>query len=202
MTLQLIGAGWGRTGTKSLQNALAVLGYRAHHMHEVFQNPEHSELFLAAARGDADWNRIYDGYTATVDWPGAAFWRELADAYPDAKVLLSIRDPQEWYESYCATVRQPILDGGLGTWSDMVHEVIVEREFGGEPNDRDHLVAAFERHTEAVIATIDPARLLVYRVAQGWEPLCAFLGAPVPDEPFPRVNDRESFLARNRGDTS
>ena len=70
-------------------------------MHEVFLHPEHSEWFLAAARGDADWDAIYEGYTATVDWPGAAFWRELAAAYPDAKVLLSVRDPQEWYESYC-----------------------------------------------------------------------------------------------------
>ena len=99
MTLQIIGAGWGRTGTKSLRDALDRLGYTTHHMHEVFLHPEHSDLFLAAARGDADWEAIYDGYTATVDWPGAAFWRELADAYPDARVLLSIRDPQDWYAS-------------------------------------------------------------------------------------------------------
>ena len=73
-------------------------------MHEVFLHPEHSEWFLAAARGDADWDAIYEGYTATLDWPGAAFWRELADAYPEAKVLLTVRDPKDWYESYRETV--------------------------------------------------------------------------------------------------
>jgi len=196
MALQLIGAGWGRTGTYSLMEALNQLGLRTHHMHEVFQHPEHSDLFLAAARGEADWDAIYDGYDATVDWPGAAFWRELAGQYPDAKVLLTTRDAQEWYESYAATIRQPILSGELGTWSDMVREVIVERDFGGEPNDRDHLVAAFEQHNDDVIATIAPDRLLVYQVTEGWEPLCAFLDRPVPDTPFPHSNDRASWAAR------
>jgi hypothetical protein len=165
-------------------------------MHEVFQRPEHSDLFLAAARGDADWDAIYDGFDATVDWPGAAFWRELTVQYPDAKVLLTTRDAQEWYDSYAATIRQPILSGELGTWSDMVREVIVERDFGGEPDDRDHLVAAFEQHNDDVIATIAPDRLLVYQVTQGWEPLCAFLDLPVPDAPFPHSNDRASWAAR------
>jgi len=196
MSLQVIGAGWGRTGTYSLYTALERLGFRTHHMHEVFLNPVHSEWFLAAARGAADWDAIYDGYAATVDWPGASFWRELADVYPDAKVLLSVRDPQEWYESYCATIQRPIAEGGFGTWDEMVREVIVERDFGGEPDDRDHLVGAFERHTDDVIASIAPERLLVYRVSEGWEPLCAFLGVEAPDAPFPRMNDRESFGKR------
>jgi len=196
MALQLIGAGWGRTGTYSLMEALNQLGFRTHHMHEVFQHPEHSDLFLAAARGNPDWDAIYDGYDATVDWPGAAFWREISLQYPDAKVLLTTRDAQEWYESYTATIRQPIVSGELGTWSDMVREVIVERDFAGEPNDRDHLVAAFEQHNDDVIATIPPDRLLVYQVTQGWEPLCAFLDVAVPDAPFPHSNDRASWAAR------
>ena len=200
MALKVIGAGWGRTGTRSLYDALERLGFRAHHMHEVFLHPEHSEWFLAAARGDADWDAIYEGYTATLDWPGAAFWRELADAYPEAKVLLTVRDPQDWYESYCATIRQPIVEGGFGTWDEMVRAVILERDFGGEPDDRDHLVGAFARHNEDVISSIAPERLLVYRVSEGWEPLCAFLGTPVPDEPFPRMNDRASWAARQTRD--
>jgi hypothetical protein len=200
MTLEVIGAGWGRTGTYSLYHALNQLGYRTHHMHEVWQHEEQAHQFIDAARGNADWPRLYDGYTATVDWPGAAFWRELADAYPDAKVLLSLRDPQQWFESYDATIRSPIMDGGLGTFSEMFREAIVERDLDGVPDDRDRLVAAFQRHNDEVIATIAPERLLVYRVGDGWGPLCGFLGRPVPDEPFPHVNDRESFLRRNRTD--
>ena len=115
------------------------------------------------ARGDADWDAIYEGYTATLDWPGAAFWRELADAYPEAKVLLTVRDPQDWYESYCETIRQPIVEGGFGTtWDEMVREVIVERDFGGEPDDRDHLVGAFaapQRRRDRVHRAGTPPRL-------------------------------------------
>jgi hypothetical protein len=200
--LQVIGAGWGRTGTFSCYTALEMLGYRCHHMHEVFQHPEQSELFLAAARGAPDWEAIYGPYTATVDWPGAAFWRELADAYPDAKVLLTERDPNDWFESYAATVAKPIREGGFGTWDDMVREVIVERDLEGKPDDRDALIDAFVRHNAAVRATIAPDRLLPFEVTHGWEPLCAFLDRPVPDEPFPNTNSRESFFRRNSGDGS
>jgi hypothetical protein len=201
MTLQVIGAGWGRTGTMSVKSALERLGLRTHHMHEVFLHPEQSELFLAAARGDADWATIYGDYDATVDWPGAAFWRELSEAFPDAKVLLTTRDPLDWYESYVATIREPLVAGALGTWSDMVREVILEREFGGESGDREHLMAVFLRHSDEVVAAVSSERLLVYRVSEGWEPLCTFLDVPVPDEPFPRLNDRASFAERNRGST-
>jgi hypothetical protein len=193
----VIGAGWGRTGTFSLKHALERLGLRTHHMHEVFLHPEQSEQFLAAARGYADWDLIYRDYDATVDWPGAAFWRELADAYPDAKVLLSTRPADEWYESYAATVRQPLLDGGLGTWSDMVREVVIEREFCGAGDDREQLIAAFERHIDEVVSSVAAERLLVFEVGEGWDRLCDFLGLPVPGEPFPHRNDRASFAARN-----
>jgi hypothetical protein len=197
MALQVIGAGWGRTGTRSLKDALELLGLRTHHMHEVFLHPEQSEQFLAAARGNADWDTIYADYDATVDWPGAAFWRELAEVYPAAKVLLTTRAANEWYESYAATIRQPVLSGEMGTWSDMVREVIVERDFSGVGDDRDHLVAAFERHNEEVVASVATERLLVFEVADGWPALCEFLAVPIPDEPFPRLNDRESWGARN-----
>jgi hypothetical protein len=200
MTLELIGAGWGRTGTLSVFTALERLGFRCHHMHEVFLHPEQSELFLAAARGNSDWNAIYGEYTATVDWPGAAFWRELVIEYPDAKVLLTERDPDDWYESFRATIRQPLTNGGFGTWDEMAREAIVNGDLGGEPENRDKAIAAFVRHNADVRAEIAPERLLVYRVTEGWEPLCAFLGVDVPDEPFPRLNDRESFLSRNTND--
>src|SRR4051812_21157075 len=104
MTLRVIGAGWGRTGTASLREAFGTLGLRSHHMAEVFEHPEQADWFARAAQGDADWDAIYAGYDVTVDWPGASFWRELAQTYPDAKVLLTIRDPEQWYESFFDTI--------------------------------------------------------------------------------------------------
>jgi hypothetical protein len=198
MALELVGAGWGRTGTYSLFTALNSLGFRSHHMHEVFEHPEQAELFTAAARGNADWHAIYGDYTATVDWPGAAFWRELAAVFPDAKVLLSERDSDTWYESFSETIYHPVVNGGFGVIDDMFREVIVERELGGRPDDREHVIAAFDRHNAEVRAEIPAERLLVYRPGEGWEPLCAFLDRPVPDAPFPHMNDRESFRNRNQ----
>jgi hypothetical protein len=205
MTLRVIGAGWGRTGTASMQIALQRLGFPCHHMREVFSHPEHSDLFLEAATtpGPFDWERIYADYSATVDWPGCAFWRELADAYPEAKVVLNVRDPESWYESYAATIHHPLTQDDWGdeyehadAWRAMTDEVVVRRSFDGEPHDRAHLTAAFQRHNEEVQAAIPAERLLVYSVDQGWEPLCAFLDRPVPDEPFPHVNDRASWERR------
>ena len=162
--------------------------------------PRADRAVPAAARGEPDWDAIYGDYTATVDWPGAAFWRELAAAFPDAKVLLSERDSDRWYESFSETIYHPIVNGGFGVIDDMVREVIVERELGGGIDDREHVIAAFERHNAEVRAEIPAERLLVFRPDDGWEPLCAFLDRPVPDEPFPHVNDRESFRNRNRYD--
>ena len=191
MSLRVIGAGWGRTGTFSLQEALQRLGLPCHHMREVFQHPEHSELFLEAAdASDFDWERIYAPYAATVDFPGCVFWRELHAFYPDAKVLLTTRPSVSWYESYRATIHQPIVDGWSdddGSWNRMVQRVIVDRALRGEPSDRDHVIAAFERHNAAVAEAIPADRLLVYEVSQGWEPLCGFLGVTVPAEPFPHL---------------
>jgi hypothetical protein len=195
--VEVVGAGWGRTGTLSLKLALDMLGFPCHHMREVFVHPDHVEVFTAAARGEAvDWEQVYAPYRATVDWPGAAFWRELIAAYPEAKVVLSRRDPQRWYESYQETIYKALgerLGGDMADWSEMVQAVIVERDFGGNPHDRDHLVAAFERHNAEVIASVPADRLLVYEAAHGWGPLCAFLGIAVPDEPFPHVNDRATW---------
>jgi hypothetical protein len=198
MSLRLIGAGWGRTGTSSMRSALETLGYACHHMSEVFHHQEQAALFTEAATDPTfDWERIYANYTATVDWPGCAFWRELTDAYPDAKVLLTVRDPERWFDSYAATVYKPIAHGWdkdpSGSWNEMAQRVIVARSFGGEPHNRDHAIAAFQRHNADVQAAIPGERLLVYRVNEGWDPLCAFLGVPIPREPFPHLNCRDSW---------
>lgn len=198
MPLEVVGAGWGRTGTLSLKFALEKLGYPTHHMFEVFQHPEHSAVFTAAARGEpVDWETVFADYRAMVDWPGCAFWRELTDAYPDAKVLLSVRDPEKWFESYHATIYRGV-NGGIADaddWNEMVQAVIVERDMEGNPHDRDHLVDAFRRHVSEVEATVPAERLLVFDVREGWDPLCAFLGVDVPDDAFPHANDRSEWAA-------
>ncbi len=196
MPLEIIGAGWGRTGTLSLKQALEQLGYPCHHMFEIFLHNEHIKTFTAAARGEAvDWETVFGEYRATVDWPGATYWRELTAAYPDAKVILSERDPQQWYESFEATISGGVRGGLVDNpeWHEMVQLGIVRRDFEGNADDRDHLVALFERHNAEVRATVPPERLLVFEARQGWDPLCAFLGVPVPDDAFPHANDRSQW---------
>jgi hypothetical protein len=205
MTLAVIGAGFGRTGTLSLKLALEQLGLgRCYHMLEVFQSPGHAARWQAAAAGrPVDWEALFAGYGAAVDWPACHFWRALADRYPEAKVLLTVREPGAWYKSVSDTIyramTRPLPDGAppeIGAQLAMAREIVLERTFGGRFEDRAHALAVFERHNRAVEREIAPGRLLVYEVAQGWEPLCRFLGRPVPEMPFPRTNTTEDFLAR------
>jgi len=197
MTLKVIGSGLGRTGTMSLKLALEQLGFGpCHHMVEVFMNPQTVPLWVQGGKGPGGWDAIYGGYQSTVDYPGARFWRELADHYPDAKVLHSVRDPGRWFESTQETIFAPgqAVDGGPGpmrAFFDVVADGIRDHL-----HDREFLIEHFNRHTEAVKAAIPPERLLVFEVSEGWGPLCAFLGVPVPDTPFPRENSREEFKSR------
>lgn len=200
MTLEIIGSGLGRTGTKSLHSALNRLGFGpTHHMFEVFQQQERIPLWIEAGSGQADWEAIFEGYRSAVDYPTAAFWRELADYYPDAKVIHTVRDPDSWFDSTQETIFRPggfaatAMEAG-GTMADFFKVVI--RDFPGRLNDRAFMTDYFRRHTEAVKAAIAPERLLVYEVREGWGPLCAFLGVAVPDQPFPTQNDRAEFVAR------
>ena len=207
--------GFGRTGTASLKLALERLGVGpCYHMLVVVEQPARARAWLAAARGERpDWSVVFAGFRSTVDWPAAAFWRELIDVYPDARVILTVRDPHRWYDSMART----ILRGGsrqrspLGRWMlrlvtvgrpdfrefiAMLDAVVADREFGGRVFDRTHAIGVFERHNAEVQATVPADRLLVFDVAEGWRPLCAFLGVPVPDEPFPHVNDAAEFRRR------
>jgi hypothetical protein len=196
MGLSVIGAGYGRTGTLSLKHALEILGYhRCHHMIEVINKPGEPEKWMNAIDNpDVDWDELFDGFEACVDWPACHFYKQLADYYPDAKVVLTVRDPLEWFNSISATtlnvIRPRLADPGnrnLGT------ELVVKGAFGGNIDDAGHAVRRFEQHTREVIDTIEPDRLLVFDVREGWEPLCTFLGKAVPAEPFPRVNSRDEF---------
>ncbi len=195
MTLSVFGAGLGRTGTASLKVALEKLGLgKCHHMSEVFGSPEQIDLWTKAAAGKPDWPAIFKGYGAAVDFPTAAFWRELADFYPDAKIILSLRDPEKWYESTQETILSPAMTAGFEhmPFAPVVKSV-VHRFFDDEIHDRDHLIEVFNRHNEDVKNAVPKDRLLVFEAKDGWAPLCRFLGKPLPDEPYPRVNSKEEM---------
>lgn len=199
MTMKVIGAGVGRTGTYSLKLAINRLGLGpCHHMEEVLHNrPVQLPLWVAAASGEPDWDAIYDGYGSAVDWPTAAFFRELSVAYPQAKFVLTHRSPESWAASFSETIYK-LLAGrdqapeDMRPWLDMGANVIGRSGFPAGL-DVAGLMAGFTAHNEAVQEVIPADRLLVYQVKEGWGPLCDFLGVPVPDEPFPRTNDRSEF---------
>ncbi len=213
--LKVIGAGFGRTGTMSLKAALEELGFGpCYHMTELFDRPEDITRWEAAAQGETiDWHNLFAGYQATVDWPGCSFYEELMNAYPDAKVLLTIRDPESWYESVNSTIyaisrrasRIPfaslffLLLGakapGRFRVGHMTKTLIWEGTFGGSFEDRQHAITVFNQHIEHVKKHVPSDRLLVYEVKEGWEPLCRFLGVEIPpDKPFPRLNERSDFV--------
>jgi len=198
MTLSVIGAGLGRTGTLSLKHALEAIGLGpCYHMVEVFKNPDAPNWWYEAAvePAKADWARIFKGYNSTVDWPNATFYKELAAAYPDAKVILTERDPDEWFESTQATIfaEREGMDSNA-PFPRMIAKVIFEL-FDGRMHDRDKLISVYKAHNAEVRAVIPAERLLVYHVADGWAPLCDFLGVPAPQGETPKVNSREEFGA-------
>lgn len=211
--MKVIGAGYGRTGTKSLKVALELLGFnQCYHMIELVQNPKGVQFWEAASQGKfVNWDALFKGYQAIVDFPGCCFYQELIKYYPEAKVILTLRDPQVWYESSLSTIykagpqgfekllmmlklpfsakhRQIIRVFGLA------NQVYWQGEFQGKFQDRAYAIKQFQQHTETVKQIVPPERLLVYEVKQGWEPLCRFLNLPVPaDQPFPHLNQREGF---------
>ena len=205
MAIQVFGAGVGRTGTYSLKLAINRIGLGpCHHMEAVLHNmPTQVPLWAAALDGNPDWSAIYDGFESAVDWPTAAFFRELLAAYPSAKFVLTERDPQNWANSFGATIYKLLAGRDQGppemkAWLDMAGDVIAKTGFPPGLGE-DELVKAFIAHNQAVRATIPASQLLIYEVKQGWGPLCEFLDVPAPDEPFPRTNDRAEFWDRVTG---
>ncbi|HYL59113.1 MAG TPA: sulfotransferase [Candidatus Acidoferrales bacterium] len=210
MPLKVIGAGFGRTGTLSLKNALEKIGYGpCYHMMEVFSRPEHVAMWHRLAfEHSMDWDLLFRDFNATVDWPAARWWREMAVHFPTAKVLLSVRDPEAWYKSMNDTIYQamkrPVPDGlpePFRLQNEMVQKAIVKETFDNRFEDKAYAIEVFNRHNQAVRDAIEPARLLVFDVREGWVPLCRFLQVPVPDEPFPRLNDTASTQAMIRAMT-
>jgi Sulfotransferase domain len=214
MALQVIGAGLGRTGTLSLKAALEALGFGAcYHMIELFQHAEQIRYWEAASRREpVEWDALFEGYRSAVDYPACRYYRELMEQYPEAKLVLTVRDPQSWWESVRETIYQvgrpaaghegaapprPPFPGDpqlLARIIQMVQQDVWESDFGGRFEDRDYAIECFNRHTAEVRERVPADRLLIYQVSDGWEPLCRFLGVPVPaDTPFPRLNDRAAF---------
>lgn len=206
--LKIIGAGFGRTGTLSLKTALEKLGYtKCYHMFDLPSNPEHAGCWEAAARDEpVDWPSLFTGYQAILDFPGCYFYRKLLDQYPQAKVILTTRDPEKWYASALKTIHKP--KPSLALILTIVSKIPFSRRvrrlprvmlamdrivfkglFEGRFTDKQHTLAVYQRHYDEVMQTVPPQQLLVYSIKEGWEPLCTFLNVPVPkDEPFPHAN--------------
>lgn len=218
MPLRMIGAGLGRTGTKSLKLALERLtGAPCYHMAEVFAHPEHVPSWRASFEGrDPDWASLFAGFAATVDWPAAGRWRSIAAAWPDAPILLSTREsPEQWWRSADATIfevfRRNHFGPGRRDWLARLKSLVspsssavndwgrmgaaMMRDFSPGGLDRATAMAAYERHNAAVRAEVPRGRLVEWRPGDGWDPLCRALGVPVPDEPFPHVNTSAEFRA-------
>jgi len=220
-TLRVIGAGFGRTGTTSLREALVRLGFDpCDHMRGNLEHPERFALWDEArshktAGEPIDWRPLFAGYRATVDWPGAYFWRELTSAHPEAKVILTVRDPERWYASTLATiftfssrahagdplstrVRQRLVRSMMpGEGLRFIDDLVWQGTFDGRFREREYALRVFNEHNQAVQQTIPTDKLLVFDVKQGWEPLCQFLGVSVPvGEPFPHLNDASSMRMR------
>jgi hypothetical protein len=198
MTLQVVGAGVGRTGTNSLKIALEqLLGQPCHHMHEIFDHPAEVPAWMDAIAGcPVDWSSMLVGYAALVDWPGASFWPELTAANPDALVLLSVRDPESWYMSASNTIFG-VFDHAppeMQPWFESMRRLLGQR-FSDQLDDPTAMMTAFERHNDAVRRAIPAERLLEWTPGDGWEPICARLGFDVPDAEFPKTNDTNQWRA-------
>jgi hypothetical protein len=164
-------------------------------MSEVFAGARRNvPLWLDVVRGKPNWDAVFEGYQSTTDYPACSYWRELAEYYHEAKVILSVRDAETWFDSVSETIFSQKMQGSLeGTpIGDMMKGVIFDA-FGGRVNDRAFMTHWFTRRNQEVIDAFPPERLLVFSAKQGWSPLCRFLGVPVPQGPFPRVNSRDEI---------
>ena len=193
MGLSVIGAGFGRTGTESMKMALEILGFGpCHHMKVALSIPEQEKIWRVAAHGTLpEWDQVYEGYGSGVDWPTAYYWRELSAHYPEAKILLTVRDAESWYASIAKTILQVI--NNLTDPDSIGLKMISEGVFENRLHDPGHTIGLYKKHNAAVRSAIPPERLLVYNLGDGWNPLCEFLDVPVPDQSYPKSNTGEEF---------
>ena len=212
MSLQIIGAGFGRTGTKSLQLALETLGYgKCYHMEALLRNPEGVKHWTDAYNETpVNWNALFEGYNSIVDFPGSMYYKELHNYYPEAKVILSVRDPESWYQSALKTIyafdpgpaikiklllKMPFSSTARNLFKviQLNEKSIWKKFFEGKFEDKANAINKFNRHIEEVKQTIPENQLLIFEAKDGWQPLCEFLNKPIPETPYPRSNKGENF---------
>ena len=204
MALKVIGAGFGRTGTNSLKLALEMLESQpCHHMLEVFPSENQINWFHDKAHGKSVvWEKVFENFGSAVDWPSSAYYQELAEYYPDSKVILSVRDPEKWYDSTKETIY--FVSTAIPKWIlilspqkrqiyEMIQQTIWQGVFDGKFEDRDYAIKVFNDHIKDVKSIIPEDRLLIHEAKEGWAPLCEFLGKSIPDQPYPRVNEAKGF---------
>jgi hypothetical protein len=205
--VKVIGAGIARTGTTSTKGALEDLGFgQCYTFFTLFSRPADVQGWLDAYAGNPpDWKEFFKEFESTVDWPACDFFDQHMTQWPDAPVVLTVREPEGWYKSMVNTiwaVHQAGIEAGMGPDTDpmaKLRDVMMwEGAFDGKFLDKDYAISFFHRHIERVKATVPAEKLLVFDVKQGWEPLCNFLRVPVPDRPFPHLNDTEAFNERVR----
>lgn len=210
--LKLINAGLGRTGTTSLQVALERLGFgECFHMFDIVGSDERLAQWerIVCDGKPADWKAVFDGYTSAVDGPCAVYYPQLMETFPDAKVMLTVRDAEGWYRSTHDTLYQFAVRGARNPpeagsrqarMGRLTNTLVWNGLFEGRFSDKEFAIDVYHQHNQRVIDSVDPGNLLVWDVKQGWEPLCGFLGvAPPRGEDFPHVNDTESMLKVIRG---
>lgn len=200
MALEIIGAGFGRTGTYSLKAALERLGYGpCHHMSEVINDTGQIKAWSKVAQGHPDFDAIFSGFRSAVDFPVSAYWQEVLAAKPGAKVILSHRDAEDWYGSFSQTILPLIMERDSWpkdkvSWFEMIETVIIGKALGGH-TDREGILKAYRANEAAARDLLAQGKALVFNVRDGWEPLCHFLDADIPDSPFPKTNARADFFS-------
>ncbi|MBV9962517.1 MAG: hypothetical protein JO072_09750 [Parafilimonas sp.] len=212
MSLQVIGSGVGRTGTHSLKLALEQLGFGpCYHMEELLRNPDRLVYFKQAENGEAvDWNKLFDGYNSAVDYPVARYYKQVITAYPNAKIIHTIRDAESWYNSAMETIfwatkpsvgrmlkmviRMPFSPAIRERFPVLIYDgKLMDSIFGKNLKDKQEVIKRYNAINAETLNFLPKDRSLVYEVKQGWEPLCNFLNVPIPSVPFPRSNTKDQF---------
>jgi hypothetical protein len=196
--VKVIGTGFGRTGTDSMREALNLLGFGpCHHMRDLLADAAHRDLWrelnanLDGPEPIPSWGQLLGGYGSCIDWPSAAYWPLLVDAFPEAKVLLTYRTAESWWRSFEKTIL-PLISVDPSVPQPRGSDMISGRVFGGKL-ERDHCIAVYEANVARVKREVPAERLLVHTIGDGWEPLCEFLNAPVPSVAYPRSNSTDDF---------
>ncbi len=201
--LKVIGAGFGGTGTHSLAKALELLGFGpCYHMLEVRKNPGHTHLWNEAIKGEyVDWDRLFSNYQSTVGWPAVAFLPQLFVKYSHAKVVLTTREPEFWYESAIISIFEALElsaqnpDPIRRKSSGMERRLILGEVFSAKYRDKDHAIKVYNQHIKFVMERVPRDQLLCFDVSEGWKPLCRFLGVPMSSELVSWWKKHSGFLS-------